>query len=556
MKVKDRRNMMKMKISENKQRKQNEKIGYMNVHGPYVVVSVVCLGGDCTRWFDGYTGGKPRGLYYSEQYKMNFLLQMTEGVDDFGLGYMCRSSDVVIFFIDSEQVDEERLKVVKKHMPSGLICVSNTCLRATARKLAKKHFPDEKIVGVEGIFEALGKMKIRNASVCRRPYLVPSNVYWEQGILHVEGLLKQGFVSNKVIVNGMHEMEIIELMADRKYTGSELSVSIGAEDIGCSAGALECDGEYEYERMDVISDGECSDNEELSEVSEIDSTGSECTMDEDPEEVDEFPSLIEKYAGYRGIRNIATCDFKSCVFPEHYKELMFFDDFKKAEKLVVGKRSVMPDIQMVKMKLKGDGIPFGDVSVVFGRYEYENRKTIHNFYFDGKEALMEEKMTVDLGHMVVDVKPMLTKNLNQRVFKRQEELGCGVISFVGPIVFNLARILIYRKSVLGELSGRTLVAIGTNGFTADRIVFDEETIRGIPIKINKRYSVIKRMFSSKDEVMYFRNIQLRVEGQKTTGFIKKPIGTKGLFKGYFTQPLRPGCKVTMSLYKRAFLENE
>ncbi|KAH9411988.1 putative ribosome biogenesis protein [Ordospora pajunii] len=555
MKVKDRRNMIKMKISEDKQRKQNERIGYMSAHGPYLVVSVVSLGGDCTGWFGGYTGGKPRGLYYSEECKMNFLLQMTDGMDDFRTGYMCRSSDVVVFFVDSEQIDEERLKVVKRHMPSSLICVSSACLRAAARKLAKKHFPDEKIVGIEGMFQALGKMRIRNASVCKRPYLVPSSVYWEEGILYVEGLLKHGFVSNKVIVNGVHEMEIEEVIADRVYLGSELSVSIGAEEVKCSAGALECD-EYECERMDVVSDAECSDDEELSEVSEVDYAGSECTMDDGPEEMDGFPSLIERYAGYRGIRNIATCDFKSCVFPEHYKELVFFDDFKKAERLVVEKISVMPSNQMIKMKLRGEGVPFGDVCVVFGCYEYESRKTIHNFYFDGKEALVEEGMAIDLGHMVVDAKPMLTKNLNQRVFKRQQELECGVLSFVGPITFNLTRVLIYKKSVLGELCGRTLAVIGTNGFTADRIVFDEVVVRGIPIKMKKRYSVIKRMFSSKDEVMYFRNIQLRVEGQKTTGFIKKPIGTKGLFKGYFTQPLRPGCKVTMSLYKRAFLENE
>lgn len=545
MRARDRRNRSRMKSTGSIAKIRKSRAAYSQAHGPYVVVSVVSLGGGCGDHFDKYLC-ESNGLFYSAESKTNFLFRATDGLSEFQLGYMCRASDVVVFFIDSAEIDAGKLGMIKKFVPSCLFCISGHDLRDAAKRFVKKHFPEERIVEMGGLEAALGNVRIKNTSVCRRPYLVPSSVYCDGEYVYAEGFLKRGFVSDKVVVNGRHEMTIEEVVADREYKGAELCARADVGDMFC-AEPQEMDVECESESLASMP-GDGRENEDSDETDSCGGSEDSCGSERE--------SLIDKYAEYRGIRNLSTCDFRSYSFPEHYKGLVFFDDARRAERLVTGQASVIPESQMVRVKLRHRGVLEEPVLVVFGCYEYEDRKTIHNFHFEGTQAVKEEEMVVDLGHRIVCVRPMITRNLNQKVFKRQGELESGVISFIGPISFNMSRVLVYRKSALGELSGSTLVCVGLNGFVGDRIIFDEAVVQGVPFKNKKRYSLVKRMFGSKEEVMYFRNIQLYMRSKKITGFIKKPIGTRGTFKAYFTQPIKSGDKVMMSLYKRVFLESE
>lgn len=544
MKAKDKRNRTRMKSIDSIVKIKESKTVYSLPNGPYIVVSIVSLGGDCGNYFDKYLHGEG-GLFFSEEYKMNFLFKPTDELNELQLGYTCRASDVVVFFVSSNELEDSKLKIIKRFVPSCLFCIANQGLKDTAKKLIKKHFPKERIVEINGLMGALSNVRVKNTSVCRRPYIVPNNVYCDRKYFYVEGFLKRGFLTDKVIANGRYEMTIEEILSDRVYKGNDLCVGTDLE------GTFHTDverSEEEYESESLMS--ACSD----CDVKENDSDD-ESDIEDEPSEEDR-PSLIDKYSGYKGIRNLSTCNFRSSNFPEHYKRLVFFDDFKRAEKLITGQNSIIPNNQMVRIKLRYEGLLEEQICVLFGCYEYEDQKTIHNFHFEGQEPLGSEGMVVDLGHKVINVRPMITRNLNHKVFKRQKELESGVISFIGPIAFGLSRVLIYKKSILGELSASTFASVGMNGFVGDRIIFEEAVLQGIPFRNKKRYSLVKRMFNSKEEVMYFRNIQLYMRSKKITGFIKKPIGTKGTFKGYFTQPIKSGDKVMMSLYKRVFLENQ
>ncbi|ADM11137.1 uncharacterized protein Eint_021400 [Encephalitozoon intestinalis ATCC 50506] len=543
MKAKDRRNRTKMKSIDSISRIKESKIAYSLPHGPYRVVSIVSLGGGCGNYFDKYLH-ENRGLFFSPEYKINYLFKETCGVSEFHIGYLCRASDIVVFFINSDEIDDSKLKIIKKFVPSCLFCISNQRFKDVARKVVKKHFPKERIVEIDGLMGVLSNVRVKNTSVCKRPYIVPSNAYSDGEYFYVEGFLKRGFLSDKVVVNGRYEMTIEEIFTDRLYKGEDLCVSVDIEKTSLAEGEeleSDCNSESLESGCDEYEEKENDESEEF-------------TTDESSTE--DRPSLIDKYSEYRGIRNLSTCSFKSYNFPSHYKSLVFFDDFRRAEKLITEQDSIIPNDQMVKIKLRYEGLIEEQIYVVFGCYEYEKRKTIHNFHFEGIEPLKEESMVVDLGHRIIDIRPMITRNLNHRVFKKQEELESGVVSFIGPMAFGLSRVLLYKKSALGELSKETLVAVGMNGFTGDRIIFEEVVLQGIPFRNKKRYSLVKRMFNSKEEVMYFRNIQLYMRSGKITGFIKKPIGTKGMFKGYFTHPIKSGDKVMMSLYKRAFLEDQ
>lgn len=537
MKVKDRRNHNKTKITRRIAELREEQKLYSQPHGPYRVVSIVSLGGEC-----GKALGECNGLFYSEKHRMNFLFRCTDGMNEFQTGYACRSSDVVVFFINTADVDENRLSIVKRFVPSCLFCIESQGLRGAAKKTVARHFPKERIVEMSGLVDALAIMKMRSTSVCRRPYIVPTRIHVDGEYVYAEGFLKSGLLSDRVVVNGKYSMVIEEVAGERVYLGCELNG----------------DGKIENAGSPV-------EDEEIPEESLMSACSEECSMDsgsgcdvedeEEPSEGDQ-ESLIDKYTGYRGIRNFSTCEFRSHNFPSHYKDLLFFDDFRRAEKLVVGRESVIPDNQMVRIKLRYEGLLDEEISVIFGCYEYEDRETIFNFHFDSEAMLTEEPLIVDFGHRAVEVSPMLTKSLNQKVFKRRDELDSGVVSFIAPMAFNVSRVLIYRKSALAELSSNTFASVGLNGFVGDREIFDEAVLKGVPTKTKKRYSLIKKMFNTKEEVMYFRNVQLHMRNRKVTGFVKKPIGTHGLFKGYFTQPIKSGDQVLMSLYKRVFLSRQ
>eukprot|EP00299_Pterocystis_sp_00344_P020306 c9960_g1_i1.p1 GENE.c9960_g1_i1~~c9960_g1_i1.p1 ORF type:complete len:843 (+),score=227.39 c9960_g1_i1:233-2530(+) len=98
----------------------------------------------------------------------------------------------------------------------------------------------------------------------------------------------------------------------------------------------------------------------------------------------------------------------------------------------------------------------------------------------------------------------------------------------------------------------TLCATGTClGVDPDRVVVKKIVLSGFPLKVRKRYAVVRYMFFNPEDVRWFRPVDLWTKrGRK--GNIREPVGTHGSYKAVFDGQIYSNDVVCMSLYKRAF----
>lgn len=184
---------------------------------------------------------------------------------------------------------------------------------------------------------------------------------------------------------------------------------------------------------------------------------------------------------------------------------------------------------------------------MFNLLEYETRRTLYNYDFSSNDPLASNVL-VDNGYRIYSATTAITRNINNKVFKHEPSLLCGVVSFIAPI--NL-----YGPSAY-ILQGNDINTVNTvkllNGKSASRVLFDCVELSGKPIKVYKSYVVVRGMFFNSEQVEYFRNVKLESKNG-ISGHIIRPLGTKGLFKAYFSQHVKHGDSIKMYLYKRIFL---
>lgn len=98
----------------------------------------------------------------------------------------------------------------------------------------------------------------------------------------------------------------------------------------------------------------------------------------------------------------------------------------------------------------------------------------------------------------------------------------------------------------------SLVAMGTP-LPPDptRIAAKRLILTGHPFKIHKKTATIRYMFFDRDDVDFFKPIELHTKLGKT-GHITEALGTHGYFKAHFDGPIQGMDTVCMNLYKRQF----
>ncbi|KAK6089440.1 hypothetical protein P3W45_001577 [Vairimorpha bombi] len=458
MKISDKRNKNKMKNEHKARINKIESKVYNNEHGPYKVVSFVNLGGDMNKIQEEFLDNLSRNLYYYKNKATNFLFQDTQSLTDYEMSYVTRTSDIVVFVVNSKDIDPKKILLVKRHLPSCLFVILDKSLLKTCKKFVSEHIPDQKIIEIGSLLDYLCLIKSRSTNICSRPYMVPITVNYDGEFVLAKGFMKKGLISDKVVINGKYDGQIIEIK-NEKIRPKDLNLS---------------------------------DNE------------------------NKYPSMITKYSEYRGIRNIATCEFSTDKYPEYYKDLLFFQDYKHVQKYITERKSIISDNQIIEIKIKTSQPITDNMFVMFNYYDFEEYNTIQNFGYSISSGLKTgEKLYVDYGHKIIEVSPTITKNANQNSYKREEGLENGVISFIGPMTFNINKILIFEENPLREISTETYKCVGVNLGIKERKLYDEVVLEGLPIKIHKRSCIIKRMFYSKEEVLYFKDVKLHTKNGRS-----------------------------------------
>ncbi|XP_062241398.1 pre-rRNA-processing protein TSR1 homolog [Platichthys flesus] len=124
-----------------------------------------------------------------------------------------------------------------------------------------------------------------------------------------------------------------------------------------------------------------------------------------------------------------------------------------------------------------------------------------------------------------------------------------VVSVYAPITFSPAGVLLFRQHNDGI---QDLVATGSL-LSCDprRVVLKRIVLSGHPFHINRRSAVVRYMFFNRDDIMWFKPVELRTKWGRR-GHIKEALGTHGHMKCVFDNQLPSQDTVMMNLFKRVY----
>lgn len=97
-----------------------------------------------------------------------------------------------------------------------------------------------------------------------------------------------------------------------------------------------------------------------------------------------------------------------------------------------------------------------------------------------------------------------------------------------------------------------LVATGSlSSVDPDRIILKKVILSGLPVRVRKRFGVVKHLFYDPQDVRWFKPAEL-VTKHGLRGHIREPVGTHGLFKAVFSAPITQNDTILLVLFKRVF----
>ncbi|XP_054012596.1 pre-rRNA-processing protein TSR1 homolog [Hylaeus anthracinus] len=164
----------------------------------------------------------------------------------------------------------------------------------------------------------------------------------------------------------------------------------------------------------------------------------------------------------------------------------------------------------------------------------------------------KERLIFQCGFRRFTACPVFSQHTNgnkhkyERYFQPESTI---VASMYAPIIFPPCPVLCYLERLNGSLE---LIATGSVlSANPDRIIVKRVVLSGHIYKVNKRSAVIRFMFFHREDINWFKPVQLRTKYGRR-GHIKEPLGTHGHMKCVFNGQLKSQDTVLMNLYKRVF----
>jgi pre-rRNA-processing protein TSR1 len=184
-------------------------------------------------------------------------------------------------------------------------------------------------------------------------------------------------------------------------------------------------------------------------------------------------------------------------------------------------------------KIRADGY-----LTMFSLLANENKLSILHFTVqrtDGNQDLIKSKdnMFIYTGFRGFWSKPLYSEpNLNCDKHKLERFLRhdrFSIASVYGPTTFMPCPMLMFKDIGDGNL---VLVATGTmSSVDPDRIILKKVILTGIPIRVRKRFAVVKHLFHDPQDVSWFKPAEL-VTKRGLRGHIKESVGTHGFFESF------------------------
>ncbi|XP_076817097.1 pre-rRNA-processing protein TSR1 homolog [Clavelina lepadiformis] len=191
---------------------------------------------------------------------------------------------------------------------------------------------------------------------------------------------------------------------------------------------------------------------------------------------------------------------------------------------------------------------------LFGLFPHEQKMSVLHFalkQFNDSTIKSKDELLFHVGFRKFRARPIFSqhtlgnKHKMERFFPKE---GVIIATVFAPITFPPANVIAFSESK-GESEP---VATGTlYKVDPDRIITKRVVLSGHPYRINKRAAVIRYMFFNREDVQWFKPVELRTKWGRR-GHIKEPLGTHGHMKCMFNSQLVSQDTVLMCLHKRVF----
>ncbi|BGP13572.1 hypothetical protein JCM10213_008709 [Rhodosporidiobolus nylandii] len=305
-----------------------------------------------------------------------------------------------------------------------------------------------------------------------------------------------------------------------------------------------------------------------------------------PDEVDtplHIPAR-ERFARYRGLKSFRTSrwdpyeelprDYGRCFMLEDWKGMGRRMERRAADEGVEPGMRVIIHLADVPRRIVEEHNPLHPF-VVFGLLKHEHKYSIMHFTVqrnteNNDTVRSKDPLVLQLGFRRFAINPIFSAHTvrnggkgSNNVHKFERFLRHGINATIAtaylPITFGNAPSLLIRVPTTSPDAENAspdqgIHLIGTGALLSSdptRITAKRVILTGHPYKVHKKTATIRYLFFNRDDVEYFKPVQLRTKGGRI-GHIREPLGTHGYLKAGFDGPISQLDTICLTLYKRCF----
>ncbi|GAA5966291.1 hypothetical protein JCM3765_005245 [Sporobolomyces pararoseus] len=306
-----------------------------------------------------------------------------------------------------------------------------------------------------------------------------------------------------------------------------------------------------------------------------------------PDEVDtplHIPAR-ERFARYRGLKSFRTSqwdpyeelprDYGRCFMLEDWKGMgrRMEKRLKEDEGAEAGVR-VLVHLSNVPRRVVEEHNPYNPF-VLFGLLKHEHKYSIMHFTVqrnteNNDTVRSKDPLVLQQGFRRFKINPIFSQHTvrnggkgSNNVHKFERFLRHGIHATIAtcylPITFGSSPSLLLRVPTtspddVNASPDQGIHLIGTGSLLASdptRITAKRVILTGHPFKVHKKTATIRYLFFNREDVEYFKPVQLRTKGGRI-GHIREPLGTHGYLKAGFDGPISQLDTICLTLYKRCF----
>ncbi|KAM9451873.1 pre-rRNA-processing protein TSR1 homolog [Salvelinus alpinus] len=397
------------------------------------------------------------------------------------------------------------------------------------------------------------------------------------------------------VPKGTSDYQATWIVDEEDENGEENEESTDDEDDEDSMMEESIDGEDLDSQVDAASGGG-SDEEEEEEEEELNSTsdkgGADQRYDEHMDEAEEgeglkryrearanemFPDEVDtpldqsaknRFQRYRGLKSFRSSPWDPLEnLPADYSRIFQFQSFERTRRRVLAEAAQEEEGAMVGWYVTlhvvdvpptvMESVQAGRPLVLVSLLPHEQKMSVMHMLVrrhpsNTDPIKSKEELVFHCGFRRFRACPIFSQHTSADKHKLERFLRADaptVVSVYAPITFPTAGVLLFKQREDGMQD-----LVGTGSLLScdpQRVVLKRIVLSGHPFKINRRSAVCRYMFFNRDDILWFKPVELRTKWGRR-GHIKEALGTHGHMKCVFDSQMRSQDTVMMNLFKRVY----